>query len=329
MPASRNAKTHGGPLMLDWDDLRFFLALARQGSLSAAARELHVAQSTVGRRLASLEASLGVRLLNRTPDGYVPTLAGQDVRDQAERLETEALALERHVGGRDTRLAGLVRVTCAETVATHILAPCFATLHRRHPDIVIELIPNPRELSLSMREADISVRLRRPDQHDLVVRRIGSMGFGLYASPDYLERHGELDVEGGCPGHRLITQLEDIQDATQTGWLTDLAPRARLAMQTSSHEAALVAAMHGGGLACLARFRADREAGLMRLPVPSPIPSAVIWLVVHRDNRQTPRIRVALTQVTEWVRRLDAQLLPADAEGGAADGPGGPPCVSA
>jgi DNA-binding transcriptional LysR family regulator len=327
MPASRNAKTHGGPLMLDWDDLRFFLALARQGSLSAAARELHVAQSTVGRRLASLEASLGVRLLNRTPDGYVPTLAGQDVRDQAERLETEALALERHVGGRDTRLAGLVRVTCAETVATHILAPCFATLHRQHPDIVIELIPNPRELSLSMREADISVRLRRPDQHDLVVRRIGSMGFGLYASPDYLERHGELDVEGGCPGHRLITQLEDIQDATQTGWLTDLAPRARLAMQTSSHEAALVAAMHGGGLACLARFRADREEGLTRLAVPSPIPSAVIWLVVHRDNRQTPRIRVALTQVTEWVRRLADQLLPA--EDGAMDGPGRPPCGSA
>ena len=99
--------------MLDWDDLRFYLALVRHGSLSSAAKVLHVAQSTVGRRLNSLEASLGVRLLNRTPDGYVPTLAGLDVRAQAERLEAEALALERSVGGRDTRLAGLVRVTCA------------------------------------------------------------------------------------------------------------------------------------------------------------------------------------------------------------------------
>ena len=108
--------------MLDWDDLRFFLALARHGSFSAAAKELHVAQSTMGRRLASLEASLGVRLLSRTPDGYVPTLAGIGVREHAERLEAEALCLERSVGGRDTRMAGLVRVTCAETVADHILA---------------------------------------------------------------------------------------------------------------------------------------------------------------------------------------------------------------
>ena len=183
--------------MLDWDDLRFFLAVARHGSLSAAAKDLRVAQSTVGRRLASLEASLGVRLLYRTPQGYVPTLAGHDVRDQAERLEAEALSVERNVGGRDTRLAGLVRVTCAETVASHILAPCFAALHAQHPDIMIELIPDPRELSLSMREAEISVRLRRPAQHDLVVRRAGTMAFGLYASPQYLERYGEPDFEGG------------------------------------------------------------------------------------------------------------------------------------
>lgn len=106
--------------MLDWDDLRFFLAIARRGSLSAAAKDLHVAQSTVGRRRASLEASLSVRLLNRTPDGYVLTLAGQDVREQAERLEAEAMSLERNVGGRDAHFAGLVRVTCAETVASHM-----------------------------------------------------------------------------------------------------------------------------------------------------------------------------------------------------------------
>ncbi len=300
--------------MLDWDDLRFFLALVRHGSLSAAAKELHVAQSTVGRRLASLEASLGVRLLNRTPDGYVPTQAGDGVRAHAQRLEAEALTLERAVGGRDARMAGLVRVTCAETVADHILAPGLATLHLIHPDIMVELIPNPRELSLSMREADISVRLRQPDQHDLVVRRIGTIAFGLYASPSYLERHGTLDIADGCSGHHLVTQLEDIQDATQTEWLTDLAPRARVAIQTSSHEAALSAAAHGGGLACLARFRADAESGLRRLSVPDRIPTARIWLVVHRDNRQTPRIRVALTHIIECVRRLGPILYPADAE---------------
>ena len=306
--------------MLDWDDLRFFLALARYGSLSAAAKDLHVAQSTMGRRLASLEASLGVRLLNRTPDGYVPTQAGEGVRVHAERLEQEAKALERAVSGRDTRMAGLIRITSADAVATHILAPCFADLHLQHPDTMIELIPNSRELSLSMREADISVRLKRPEQHDLVVRRIGSLAFGLYASPAYLSRHAAPDLESGCAGHHLITQFEDIQGSAQAAWLADLAPRAQVAMQTSSHEVAVMATLEGGGLACLARFRADREDGLTRLKVPSASPYAEMFLVVHGDNRRVPRIRVALTQITEWVRNLAGQLLPDD-------GPPGPPGV--
>ena len=173
-----------------------------------------------------------------------------------------------------------------------------------------------------MREADISVRLRQPEQHDLVVRRIGTVGFGLYASPAYLERHGDLDYGGGCPGHHLITQLDGIQDATQTDWLAELAPRARIAMQTSSHAAALAAAVHDGGLASLLRFRADREAGLVRLkvpPLPSHIPSAGIWLVVHKDNRDTPRIRIALDHITKWVRRLGDALNPPEANDAAAE----------
>lgn len=297
--------------MLDWDDLRFFLALKRHGSLSAAAKHLHVAQSTVGRRLASLEASLGVRLLNRTPDGYVPTLAGQGVRAHAERLEAEVLALEHGVGGRDTRMAGLVRVTCAETVADHILAAGLARLHRQHPDILVELMPDARELSLSMREADISVRLKQPDQHDLVVRRIGTIAFGLYASADYLAEQGMPDVAAGCPGHAIITQREDIQDMRQTGWLTEIATSARVSLVTSSHEAAVSAALQGGGIACLARFRADREPELMRLST-TTVPASGLWLVVHRDNRQTPRIRAALTHITQWVQQLAPRLNPAE-----------------
>lgn len=296
--------------MLDWDDLRFFLALSRHGSLSAAARELRVAQSTVGRRLTSLETSLGVRLLNRTPEGYIPTLAGQDVLEQAARLEEAAQHLERSVGGRDTRLAGVVRVTSAETIATHILAPLFAGFHRTHTDIMLELIPNARELSLSMREADISVRLKRPDQHDLVVRRIGGIAFGLYASSNYLAHFGAPDYDSGCAGQYCITQFEDIEDATQTGWLADLAPRARISLQTSSHEAAVAGAVHGAGLACLACFRADREPDLVRLAALSQIPRASIWLVVHRDNRMTPRIRVVLSLITEHARAISAALDP-------------------
>lgn len=300
--------------MLDWDDLRFFLAIARHGNLSAAAKTLFVAQSTVGRRLASLETSLGVRLLNRTPDGYVPTLAGDDVIAHAERLEKEALALERGVGGRDVRLAGLVRITCAETVGAHILAPCLASLHKRHSDLSIELIPNPRELSLSMREADISVRLNETAQNDLVVRRIGTLAFGLYASTDYLDGREALDFNGGCPGHKIIAQLNDIEDPTQIGWLADVAPRAQIAIRTSSHEAAVSAAINGGGLACLARFRADREPGLTRLKIPLRVPEAGIWMVMHRDNRRMPRIQAVSSFIREHVRQLANDLRPAEEE---------------
>ncbi|WP_428394498.1 LysR family transcriptional regulator [Lichenicoccus sp.] len=302
--------------MLDWDDLRFFLALSRSGNLSAAAKHLRVAQSTVGRRLASLEASLGVRLLNRTPNGYLPTLAGQDVREQAERLEAATLHLEHTVGGRDTRLAGLVRVTCAETIASQLLAPCLASVSAEHADIMIELIPDPRELSLSMREADIAVRLERSEQNELVIRKIGSLAFGLYASPTYLERHGTPAFDDGCVGQFLITQDEDIQDAARNRWLEGMAPRARVSMQTSSHEAAVAASLHGGGLACLARFRADREGGLCRLATPAPAPGAALWLVVHKDNRATPRIRLILAHLTECMRNLAEALDPTDPQAG-------------
>ena len=304
--------------MLDWDDLRFYLAILRSGNLSGAARSLHVAQSTVGRRLASLETSLGARLLNRTPDGYVPTLSGQEVRLQAERVEAEALALERQVGGRDRRLAGLVRITCSETIASNLMAPCFGALHLLHPDIMIELIPNSRELSLSMREADISVLLRQPDQHDLISRRIGTIAFGLYANTDYLARHGEPDYSDGCPGHHLVTQFNGFQDGSQTDWLGALAPRARIALQTSSHEAALAAAVEGAGLASLLRYRADKEPKLVRIkvpPLPSYIPSSGIFVAVHKDNRDTPRVRIALDHIAKWVRRLRDNLAPNDADG--------------
>ena len=280
--------------MLDWDDLRYFLAIQRHGNLSAAGRELGVAQSTIGRRLATLESNLGVRLLQRTPDGYVLTVAGHDVRERAERLEREAQNLERAVGGRDDHAAGIVRIACAEAIAGHILSPSFASLHRIYPGIIVELIPHPREISLAMRGAELSVRITRPSQHDLVIRRLGSLAFGLYASPDYLKLHGPFNPEAGCANHHLIRQLNDIEDGPQFGWLTDITANAQVVFQTSSHEAAVLAAAHGSGLACLARFRADHEPGLVRLSPHKEPPTAGIWLTVHKDNRDTARIRASL-----------------------------------
>ncbi len=290
--------------MLDWDDLRFFLAIARHGSLTAAAKDLRVAQSTVGRRLASLEENLSVRLLHRTPDGYRLTLAGETVRSQAERVEAEALTVERTVAGHDAKLQGIVRVSCTETLAVHVLAPCFVALQHHHPEIQVELVPKPLEVSLSMREADIAVKLEPSDRNDLVVRRVGSMAFGLYASPLYLQRHGMPDFTIGCEGHRLMTSLDDVDGDDQAAWFTQVASRTRPGLQTSSHEALVVAARCGGGLACLARFRADPDPCLTMLPTLATAPAADIYILVHKDSRATPRIQVTTMAIAHAIRGM-------------------------
>jgi DNA-binding transcriptional LysR family regulator len=308
--------------LLDWDDLRFFLAIARTGSLSAAARELRVTQSTVGRRLASLEASLGARLLHRTPEGYVPTLAGEAVLGGVERLEAEALAVERAVGGRDALLEGVVRVTAVETLASHVLTPAFCALQRATPEIAIELLAQVRHLSLAMREADIAVRLARFEGHDLVARRIGTMAHGLYASPGYLDRHGTPDFAAGCAGHRLVSGLDGAEVPAVADWLAEIAPRATVALRTDSPESQLQAALCGQGLACLPRLRGDAAGdGLRRLRPPSTGAVAEIWLAVHKDNRRTPRIRLVLDAIAAAVRERAGELDPPEApdppEGGA------------
>ena len=299
-----------GPL-LDWDDLRFFLAIARTGSLSAAARELRVTQSTVGRRLASLESGLGTRLLHRTPDGYVPTLAGEAILGQVERVETEVLAVERTTGGRDALLEGVVRVTAVETFASHVLAPAFCALQRGNPEIGIELLADVRHLSLAMREADIAVRLTRFEQHDLVARRVGTMAHGLYASPAYLDRYGAPDFAAGCPGHRLVTGLDGAEVPQVASWLAEAAPRAAVALRSDSPEVQLQAALCGEGMACLSRLRGD-ASGAALLCLRPPLPPAVveIWLAVHKDNRRTPRVRLVLDAVAAAVRDRAAALHP-------------------
>lgn len=298
--------------MLDWDDLRFFLAIARSGSLSAAARELRVTQSTVGRRLTSLEAALGARLLHRTPEGYLPTLAGEAIMGQAERVEAEIRAVERTVGGRDAQLEGVVRVTAVESLASQVLVPCFAALQAGSPEVALELLADVRHLSLSMREADIAVRLAPFEGHDLVVRRIGTLSYALYGSPAYLERHGLPDFGAGCAGHRLVAGLDGAEVPQLASWLAEMAPRATIALRTDSPEAQLRAALCGVGIAGLARLRGDAvPAQLRRIEPPgSPVTAVGIWLAVHKDNRRTPRIRLVLDAIVAAFREHAALLDP-------------------
>ena len=299
--------------MLDWDDLRFFLAVARHGTLATAARHLHVTQSTVSRRIAAMQAGMGVRLLQRTTDGYVLTLAGESIRQHVERVEAETQLVETTVAGLDARLSGMVRVASSQVLTSHLLALCFTALHALHPDIVIEALPDLAGKALAAREADIVVGLRRFEHHDLVARSIGHLAFGLYACVSYLAHHGEPDLGSGCNGHRLITLVDDQTLPDQAAWLADHAGRAQVVLRADSYETQHWSASCAGGLALLPRFRADAEPALRRIDTPAPAPPAEIWLGAHHENRQVPRVRAVLDCIAEVVRGKAVMLNPSQA----------------
>ena len=296
--------------MFDWDDLRFFLAVARHGTLAAAARDLHVTQSTVSRRLIAFQDKLGVRLLRRTADGYVLTLAGESIRTHVELVEKQALMVERAVAGSDTRLDGVVRVASSQILTSYLLAPSFAALHGMHPGIQIVALPEVAGEQLETNAADIVVRLRRFDHHDLVVRNIGLMAFGLYGCVAYLARQGQPDLEDGCAGHRLITQYDERTWSPHAEWLAEHAAKATVVLEADSYETQHSSVGSSGGLALLPCFRANSEPAFRRVPTPAPIPPAEIWLGVHRENRQVPRVRTVLDTIAETVRSQSAVLNP-------------------
>lgn len=285
---------------MDWDDLRTFLAIARHGTLSAAARALGVTQPTMGRRLAAMEARTGARLLQRLPGRYALTPLGESVLGNAERIEAEALAAERTITGRDIGLEGLVRLTTVDTLAARIVAPALAELQAKHPGIIVELVPDTRALSLSRREADIALRMSRFEGHEVVARKVGTMAMGLYATPDWQERIAAGEV-------RLVTVLDDQAHLPEAKWLRDSFPDAVESFRSNSREVQLWAAKSGAGIAALARYRADGEPGLIRLR--SDLPDLVrdIWMGVHADMRHMPRIRAVMEAVTKALGRTLTQ----------------------
>jgi DNA-binding transcriptional LysR family regulator len=295
--------------MLDWDDLKTFLAIARHGTLSAAARALKVSQTTMGRRLDHLHDRAGATLLERTPAGFRLTATGSAILGEVERMEAAALSLERTIAGDDCRLEGLVRVTTVDALAAHVLTPGLAALQAAHPGIVIELIADDRSLSLARREADIAVRLGRFDAHETVVRKIGEMAFGVYAAPGYLRRNGEPDWPAGAPGHRIVRVQDDLLDTPDGRWFAERTTRAEPALLANSREVQLRGVAAGLGLGHLPCYLAATAAELVRLDA-GPAVTREIWMGVHRDTRHAPRIVAVQDALFTAVSAGRALLLP-------------------
>lgn len=287
---------------VDWDDLRYFLALARQGSLSGAARVLQTTQPTMGRRLAALEHKLDARLFERRPNGLMLTEAGHSILDHAAAMEEAAFAATRLASGQTSGLRGHVRITATEWFGTRLLSPLLGAFCAEHRDISVELITDSRLLSLTRREADLAFRLRRFDQDGLIQRKVVDVPFGLYATPAYVERCGLPDFGRQGAGTALVLPNEALADIT---WVQDVLGAARVAYRSNSREGQAAAAAAGAGVVLLPTYLSMSWPELVELEVPVPVPPRSVWLGLHADSRTVPRVRALADFIIEGLHPLD------------------------
>jgi DNA-binding transcriptional LysR family regulator len=277
--------------MVDWEDIRHFLAVAQSGTLSGAARSLKVDHATVSRRLASLEAALDVRLVDRLPRSCRLTTIGRQVFERAGEMESGAHGISRLAKAAQTPLAGRVTLSAPPVLVTHLLAEQLARFRADYPDIRLSLPAQGGQVSLSRREADVAVRLVRPEEAGNVTRKIGKMPFGLYAHRSY----AHLTVPERW---QFIAFDQSYADMPQQRWLLGIAGDRPVACELNHISEHLIAVRAGAGVAGLPCFLGNREHDLVRIYDGVPSFSREIWLVVHRDLRKTPAVRAVMDFVT-------------------------------
>ncbi len=286
--------------MVDWDDFRVVLALVSEKTLSAAARRLRVDQSTVGRRLATLEREAGARLFDRTPDGYLLTAAGEAVLPRLRALEDAAIAVERRLASEDAALSGTVRVATSDSFAAWFLVPRLDELRRRQPELVVELVTGNPTVSLARREADVSFRLRKPQEPSLIARRVGRAGWAVYAAESYLAARGRPEARHEFAGHELVAMADELAGTLGARWMKEHAARARVALRSNSLISQAAAVVAGLGVSALPCVFGDREPSLVRLS-PSVIGHHEIWRVVHPDVQRSARVRAVMEFLTRSI----------------------------
>ena len=275
---------------LDWDDLRLFLAIARAGTLTSAAPMLRLSQPTAGRRLRALEEVCGCSLFQRTANGFRLTDEGEAMLRHVERMEEEAIALQRQFAGADGELQGQLRVSCSDWFGNLILAPAAAAFSLINPLVTIEIVADFRLLSLERREADIVFRFLPFDSPDIIQRRFTHIRYDLYGSQVYLEKHGAPTIAQSGAGHFLIPMDSQFDGLADVSWLRQRFPEARFALRSNSREVQGTACARGAGLAVLPRTLGEK-LGLIRVELEENPPGRDVWLGYHADLKRLRRLR--------------------------------------
>ena len=307
--------------VFDWDDVRYFLAVSRGGSLRAASDQLHVTHTTVLRRIAQLEARLGARLFEKLPSGYRLTDIGEDVQELAEQIETSTKQLETRVFGRDQGASGLLRVTMAPTLATHLLMPDLTQFTRVHPGIEMEILTSEATVNLTNREADVALRVVR-DRSALPANLHGLQGppvnSAVYMSK---ELHACWQADRSLPIKWVLKGNAPIPDWAKANDLA-AAEVAFRAPEAGAHYAALC---EGAGIGVLPCFVGDASVQLCRVPGSQMGSHGTLWSLTQGEFRRTKRVRLFLDfmspRLTSYGPRLAGQLGPSEEASTAPDTP--------
>lgn len=273
---------------IDWDDLRYFLAVSESGSLSGAARHLNVNHSTVLRRLGSLERKLEVRLFDRMAGGYAITPAGEELHERLRDVAEQIDAAKRRLSGLDLKLSGPIRVTSTDTLLSGLLTPCLAEFRKLHPGIQLQVVINNTFLNLTRREADVAIRPSNKPPDHLVGRRIGRVRTAVYASKSYLKRSSKKKE---WAEHDWVAPDEGMSHLAQAKWIREHVPEQRIALRIDSLLGMVEAVRSGIGMGLLLCLLADDQPNLVRLTEPLAEMDTQVWILTHAGLKRVARIK--------------------------------------
>jgi DNA-binding transcriptional LysR family regulator len=299
---------------LDWDNLRYFLAVARAGKLTVAARSLGQDHTTVGRRISALENRFGSRLFDRQPGGYHLTEVGQRLFHSAEAMESSVIEIQRDLAGSRTRIEGSVRVGAPDDFGNLFLARHIGEMQRLHPRLEIELVVSPIALSVSKREVDIAISVERPTEGRLFARKLIDYELRLYAARDYLETHSPIEVPSDLSRQTWIGNVSEFESASASDLITASSARPTSQIKCSSAVGQLTATLSGAGISMLPRFIADRELSLVPILADTIRATRSYYLIVHADVRDLPRVRVVGNFIAHRAAEARSMFMPSTIE---------------
>lgn len=285
-----------------WDDLMFFLAVARTGQLSTAARQLRTSHATVSRRIDRLEFALKVKLFERNPRGYILTSVGQRFIDTAEKIEAETEKLQADISGGATAQRGVVRMSAPEGFANFFLTHKLGEFSAVFPNLSLELVTIQQIMSLSRKEADLAVSLDPPKAGPYFCEKISDYSLHVYGSRRYLERHGPVESRDALLQHPFIGYIEDMIFAPGLDYLGDVHPGIKARFQSSSIFAQLTATRNDLGLCILPHFVAKQHPELEIVLADEVELRRNYWMICHHDLRNVPRVRTVIDFLFNIVR---------------------------